>query len=758
MRLALALLLLPWVAQAADIPPFPSAGALPLGTPRQLAGGKLQWVAAESTDNIISLCAEDNQLALRSWDPATGATSVQPLGFRGTVEDQIPVVGGTVFLWDQSNCGAKHWVTADTWTIGWLTPQGLGSVVIPTPDDVRTIRMVALSDDTVFILERSPKRGRLGGYLARLKGSQVALEPMPELPVAHSGYALVALDDHRVMLLGGSSSIDYGCYGVHDCLASTHILDVRSKSWSNGPDLLQPRAGGAAFRLPDGSVLVAGGWTPTDRLGVGPSRSAERWDPGRNAFEALPPMPAATAFAKGSWLPGYEGRIVLFGRGISAHLPAFDVATRTWFDAGAWERGDQLGASGFFPFQLEGRFYAWHWHLSSPDDPPGLASLRFPGDIVPLPKRDGNAGTIATNREMSETAFLPPTQKQPALLVGGTANTGGNYFVYAGTVEGVTPSGDLLALPTLHDARSRPRVFRIGESVLVVGGKLPTAGRDAPSPPAEWLSSTRRGLHVQWQVLSELKLDADDIVGQGRDGRLFVLGQGGDIDQLLVQVKNDVPHFTRHRWLHLKRARRNGTYTNIRVRELADGQVVVAGGEVQGKGGNADDFALAQTVEIYTPATHRWTESAPSPTPGGWPVIGEDGSVIEVHVGDQNHPRIRIEYFNPSSHRWAVGAGPQPGFRFPGGFGGWWFELQGSVYLTGDTDEPPGPKGLYVHPRGLQRFDPATGQWSWFWRDPQGQFIQHYQGLLISRTVGGEEQMFPAGEVGCVLSDSTCAP
>ena len=106
-------------------------------------------------------------------------------------------------------------------------------------------------------------------------------------------------------------------------------------------------------------MIVAGGWTPKDGWGPGPTYTAELWNPKTNAFAALPPMPVATARAVGHWLPGHAGQVLLFAEGTSSDLPAFDVATHTWFDAGAFGMGSQEGACAFFPFRFKGGFYAW---------------------------------------------------------------------------------------------------------------------------------------------------------------------------------------------------------------------------------------------------------------------------------------------------------------------------------------------------------------------------------------------------------------
>ncbi|MBK7744931.1 MAG: hypothetical protein IPI40_15395 [Betaproteobacteria bacterium] len=182
-------------------------------------------------------------------------------------------------------------------------------------------------------------------YVVRHRGNRLTLERMPELPIAYNGDFATAVastsDSLRLMILGGSDGRYRGCM---ECRNETHFLDIRTATWSAGPPMLEARAEHDATGLPDGSVLVTGGWTKKAEWGKGPSATAERWNPATNRFEAVAPMPTGTALHRGFWLPGQEGKSLLITQGLSGTAQAYDLATQTWRTVGSWGEGRQEGA------------------------------------------------------------------------------------------------------------------------------------------------------------------------------------------------------------------------------------------------------------------------------------------------------------------------------------------------------------------------------------------------------------------------------
>jgi len=93
--------------------------------------------------------------------------------------------------------------------------------------------------------------------------------------VARAGHTATALPDGRVLLVGG--------WTPEGRTAAVEIFDPSSASFRRTADLSAPRAGHTATALEDGRVLVAGGETEK-----GPPIEAEIFDPGTGRF-----LPAA---------------------------------------------------------------------------------------------------------------------------------------------------------------------------------------------------------------------------------------------------------------------------------------------------------------------------------------------------------------------------------------------------------------------------------------------------------------------------------
>ena len=81
-----------------------------------------------------------------------------------------------------------------------------------------------------------------------------------DLSKASIGHTLTLLPDGRVLAAGGvhPTNRHYGAY------STTEIFDPASNSWSPGPELAQPRIHHSATLMPDGRVLLIGGFVPED--------------------------------------------------------------------------------------------------------------------------------------------------------------------------------------------------------------------------------------------------------------------------------------------------------------------------------------------------------------------------------------------------------------------------------------------------------------------------------------------------------------
>jgi hypothetical protein len=140
-----------------------------------------------------------------------------------------------------------------------------------------------------------------------------SLRPAARLAEARASHTTTALPDGTLLVIGGFRKTADGHTQAYS--ATTEIVDPAAGTVTRGPALLHPRAGHSATPLPDGRILVAGGWDD-----VGMVRTVELYDPTTAAFTAAADLTeprggfAATALA--------DGRVLFTGGGDG-------VATRT---------------------------------------------------------------------------------------------------------------------------------------------------------------------------------------------------------------------------------------------------------------------------------------------------------------------------------------------------------------------------------------------------------------------------------------------
>ena len=172
-----------------------------------------------------------------------------------------------------------------------------------------------------------------------------AVAPGTDAPPRRGGAVAVALDDGRVLIVGGRAA---------GRPVAAWISSAPDGSVSASAPLSTPRAGHAAVRLPDGSVLVAGGTTMV-QTGVGaaeaPTASAELYLPASGVWMPVGSLGAprtgltATALADGRVLvAGGSG-----GSGALDSMEVFDVAAGAFHPAGhpvGASRGHAAAAAG----------------------------------------------------------------------------------------------------------------------------------------------------------------------------------------------------------------------------------------------------------------------------------------------------------------------------------------------------------------------------------------------------------------------------
>ena len=87
--------------------------------------------------------------------------------------------------------------------------------------------------------------------------------------MSHNAVA-ATLADGRVLVAGGerdTCGVDGLCGETYVAIDSASLYDPATDAWTALPPMPEPRAGGAAVTLTDGSVLIVGGYNETMTFG-----------------------------------------------------------------------------------------------------------------------------------------------------------------------------------------------------------------------------------------------------------------------------------------------------------------------------------------------------------------------------------------------------------------------------------------------------------------------------------------------------------
>ena len=154
------------------------------------------------------------------------------------------------------------------------------------------------------------------------------------MSVARSMATATRMSDGRVLVAGGDSSWQGGSVAPNkqQVLRSAEIFDPQSNSWSSAGNMSVPRATHMAAVLPNGHVVVAGGWSDGHQSGLS---STDEYTPGVGWGTGDMPMP----HAQSRMVALADGRLLVIG-GVNsgdhttAETDLFDPASGTWQKVG----------------------------------------------------------------------------------------------------------------------------------------------------------------------------------------------------------------------------------------------------------------------------------------------------------------------------------------------------------------------------------------------------------------------------------------
>jgi N-acetylneuraminic acid mutarotase len=155
---------------------------------------------------------------------------------------------------------------------------------------------------------------------------------VPKMLAPRWGHTATLLPDGNVLVVGGYVN-------SAGPLASAELYDPRTGRWTVTESMIHGRGGHAAALLPDGTVLIVGGGAEDEQLEGGPrSATAELYHPATGKWTSTGRMADARTAFSATHLP--DGRVLVAGGdGSFRTVETYDPATGRWTATGSMREG-----------------------------------------------------------------------------------------------------------------------------------------------------------------------------------------------------------------------------------------------------------------------------------------------------------------------------------------------------------------------------------------------------------------------------------
>ncbi|MBN1570393.1 MAG: hypothetical protein JXA73_21300 [Acidobacteria bacterium] len=222
--------------------------------------------------------------------------------------------GGTVLLAGGYN-GQQYLSSAEIYDPATETFGPAGASLLTARQNATATR---LNNGTILIV---------GGYdgSAFLNSSEIYNSAVREfsytdgfLADAREWHTATLLSDGRVLITGGCNNVESGKVVCDEYLSSAEIYDPDSDAFISTGSMTAPRANHTATLLPNGKVLIAGGWNGTNTLA-----SAEVFDPETETFTSVGNLAFARINHTASLLS--DGKVLIAGGKADQHLDSLEL-------------------------------------------------------------------------------------------------------------------------------------------------------------------------------------------------------------------------------------------------------------------------------------------------------------------------------------------------------------------------------------------------------------------------------------------------
>lgn len=320
------------------------------------------------------------------------------------------------------------------------------SAVTPTPAETTPVASINALEPTEPAASPTidvPTKAQNDAIPAPLQVTKIGA-----MSIERAAHQATLLQTGQVLITGGCAQ--RGCERFH---ASTELFDPDTQTFRPATPMFTPRAGHAAVALPDGRVLVAGGWT-----GEEATASAEIYDPVTGEWTAVADMNTTRESLMAVPLP--DGRVLISGGLDPAPAELFDPATATFSAIKQTETNHYLATA-----MADGRVLVTGGQNAAGE------TLRSAATFDPIANTFQPTGEMAVPRVKHAAALLTDGR---VLIIGGSDNRGySNRFT---STEIFDPaSGRFAPGPDLQWGRHKIRdavVVMPGGDVLIAGGAV----------------------------------------------------------------------------------------------------------------------------------------------------------------------------------------------------------------------------------------------------------------------------------------------
>lgn len=493
-------------------------------------------------------------------------------------------------------------------------------------------------------------------------------------------HAAVLLTNGDVLVAGG----DYN-YLPPGQFSTAEIYSPLTGTWTSTSPMTTNRTSPTATMLPDGQVLVAGGWLMAQVQTNPPAyssfslTSAELYDPASGNWTATTnAMTTGRNNHSASLLPNGQVLLVAGFRNGSGDLDSvelFDSATSAWIPA--TNRLRTARSDHTATLLPSGRLLV-------------VGGMGHDGVTNRVEEYDDANGTFnntgaMTTAHTSQTAALLPDGK--VLVAGGYGSTGAAIS----TTEIYNPAmGIWTATAPLHVARGGHTITLLpGGEVLVAGGQYSLTVYSS----AELYNVSSK----TWTMTGGMKVArANHTATVLRNGKVLVVGgQQGTPGVFLASA--ELYDRTTGSW-ELTGTLNTGRYGHTATL-LPNGNVLVAGGSKTGGGG-----VVLSSSELYDPATGKWavTGSLNLPHVSHTATLLPNGKVLVAGGISGSYGWLATaELFDPTTGTWTTVAPMTTAREYHTAT----LLLDGTVLVVGGS----GASGTLL---SAEYYDPATGKWT----------------------------------------------